>query len=560
MGDLLRSELVVLPTLFTLRQTTLHNTIKKTMNVKNYNRYFHLHTISGIIITVILYIFFFAGSFAFFKNEINSWQNNAPKKQYSATTIDYETILDSIDTQYGLYGRSVSFRLSQKTRAVGLNIQATQDSLNPKAKERSFGSLDPESLELKSYSEGYALGEFLYRLHFFAQVNSLGNFMGWPIGYMIAGFVSFAFLFALITGLLVHWQKIVSNFYIFRPWEKIKTVWTDLHTALGVISFPFQLIFAVTGCYFLMNYYIIMNSVALIGYQGDNQKLQEEASYRRSQSKEIVFQNKPLGKEVDLNYYVDKTIQKWDGAILSMVQVTNYGDQGMTVRITGNAPREKRFHSQGEIIYEVATGEQQEISNPNKAPGYGYTFANIIYELHFGAFGGYATRIAYFLVGIAGCIVILSGVLIWLVARDKKNVPERKRKFNFWLANIYMAICLSMYPITALSFIAVKINPNAGQEYIYSFYFWSWLIASILLSARKSIYKTNRDCLLLGSIIGLIIPLVNGIVTGSWFWDNWKNGYHDILLIDLFWIIVPIITLIAWKLIRNKHEQKQMTN
>lgn len=72
----------------------------------------------------------------------------------------------------------------------------------------------------------------------------------YPYGYYLSGFVAFFFLFAILTGIIVHWKKIVSNFYLFRPMAKLKTLWTDAHTALGVIGFPFQFVYAVTGAFF----------------------------------------------------------------------------------------------------------------------------------------------------------------------------------------------------------------------------------------------------------------------------------------------------------------------
>lgn len=36
-------------------------------------------------------------------------------------------------------------------------------------------------------------------------------------------------------------------------------------------------------------------------------------------------------------------------------------------------------------------------------------------------------------IGIISCFIIISGILIWLVARDKKSVAEKKRKFNAWI-------------------------------------------------------------------------------------------------------------------------------
>ena len=524
------------------------------MNVKNYNRYFHLHTISGIVITVILYIFFFAGSFAFFKNEINSWQTNTPKKKYDATTVNYKLILDSLDQNYGLYGRDISFRFSEKTRKIGTSISVSKDSLNPKAQERNFASFDPETMQTQDYNQGYGLGEFLYRLHFFAQVNSLGTVFGWPIGYAIAGFVSFFFLFALITGLLLHWNKIISNFYLFRPWEKFKTVWTDLHTALGVISFPFQLVFAITGSYFLLNYYIVSNSVTLLGFNNDSVQFSKAVYPNEKPGKEMEFTYQPLEKTTTINTYIDQTLSRWPDFVITSIQIKNYGDQSMLVRIGGKAPSAVNFNSKGTLTYNVGSEEVEVVSNPYDNPGYNYIFANLVYELHFGSFGGYATRIVYFLVGIAGCIVIISGVLIWLVARDKKTTPEPKRKFNFWLAQVYLAICLSMYPVTALSFIAVKFNPDGGRSFIYSFYFWTWLALSVFFIWRRSIYKTNRDCLLLGSILGFMVPLANYVVTDTWFWSNWKNQYYDILIIDLFWIVVPCLTLFGYRLVKKKQQ------
>ncbi|KZE74083.1 peptidase [Myroides marinus] len=526
------------------------------MNIKNYNKYFHLHTISGIIITVLLYIIFFAGSFSFFKTEIDNWQNNRPQQKFTAASVNYNTLLDSIDTQYGLQGRNVSLRFVDHSRIIGYNVSTSQDTLLSKAKERNFGIYDTTTKENYTYEETYSLGEFLYRLHFLAQLNGLVNIHISPFGYFVAGLVAFIYIFALITGLLVHWQKIVSNFYVFRPWEKLKTVWTDLHTALGVITFPFQLIFAITGAYFLLNYRIIGATIMALGYGGDADKFNNDVSLDRG-AKEIVYQHKPIDQKIDLNYYIDQTVKRWDNPVISNVSIINYGDESMAVSISGRAENSKQLNSRGEIKYHIYTGEVEEINNPNVDPGYTYTFANLVYLLHFGSFGGYATRIVYFLVGIAGCVVIISGVLIWLVARDKKNVPEHKRKFNFWLANIYMAICLSMYPVTALTFIAVKLNPSGGQGFIYSFYFWTWLAVTVLLCFRRNIYKINRDCLLIGSIIGITIPIFNGVMTGNWIWVSWANHYTDILIIDLFWIIVPITTLYAWKLVRDKHEKKQ---
>ncbi|WCC44944.1 hypothetical protein PJW08_01285 [Tenacibaculum finnmarkense] len=47
------------------------------MSKRNYNVFFNTHTVSGIVISVALYVIFFAGAFSFFKEEIiNSGKRN----------------------------------------------------------------------------------------------------------------------------------------------------------------------------------------------------------------------------------------------------------------------------------------------------------------------------------------------------------------------------------------------------------------------------------------------------------------------------------------------------
>ncbi|MBZ4191880.1 PepSY-associated TM helix domain-containing protein [Niabella beijingensis] len=524
------------------------------MNNRNYNIYFHTHTISGIIISAVLYVIFFAGSFAFFKNEISAWQKNIPNDAAAKRAVDFNRICDSLDREYGLYGRNVSFYNYPHSPRLGVSVSGSQDTANKKA--GGFFYLNIKTHAKEEYKQSYDLGEFLYRLHFLAQVNGIAKF-GFPLGYYIAGAVAFIFLFALITGLLLHWRKIISNFYVFRPWEKLKTVWTDLHTALGVISFPFLFVFALTGAFFLISYPLFTKPTTTYSFGGKEDSLSAVMGYGNHQ---LPLIKQSLKERPDVNYFIQETYRKWEGADLRSVELVNYGDQSMQVHVNAGLKRGKQFVSNGEVVYGVVPRTVVSQKDPAASPSYTDTVQDLVYSLHFGNYGGYATRILYFLLGICGCMVIISGVLIWLVARDKRNIPEQKRKFNEWMVNVYLGICLSMFPVTAAAFIAVKIHPDGGTAFIYPFYFWTWLAVAILMILRKNIYKTNRDCMLLGAVIGLFIPVVNGVVTGSWLWDNYRLGHHDILLIDVFWLLVSAGAFICWQMIIRKQRKTELAN
>ncbi len=522
------------------------------MNLRNYNIYFHTHTISGIIITAVLFVIFFAGSFSFFKNEIAAWQKNTPNNAAIQRSLDYNRIADTVEKKYNLYGREVSLYAPPHSRMIGVYVGESKDTVNNKA-EGGFFYLDPVDFSTRNYEQSYGLSEFLYRLHFLAQVNDIADF-GFPLGYYIAGGIAFVFLFALFTGLLVHWQKIVSNFYVFRPWEKLKTVWTDLHTALGVITFPFLFVFAVTGTYFLISYPLFTRPTIAMQYEGKEDSLFAELGYG---SHELAMKN-AVASRPDLNHLVDSAYATWNGAIVNHVEVLNYGDASMQVHIGGMMPASKKFNSSGELVFDAASGAVIKNKDPLTPSSYSEVVDNAVYVLHFGDYGGYATKILYFLLGICSCFVIISGVLIWLVAREKNNIPLKKRRFNLWLTRIYLSLCLGMFPVTAASFIAVKLYPDGGQQFIYAFYFWLWLAVAIAFLFQKDIYKICRDSLLVGSIIGICIPVTNGFVTGNWIWESYARHYHDILLVDVFWILVSGGAFTCWWLMLRQQRAKEV--
>lgn len=236
------------------------------MNKRNYNILFHTHTISGIIISVGLFVIFFAGSFAFFRDEIVAWERNEPVEKAELQQMDLNRMLNKLDQQYDLYSRDISFTQYYKTNRIGTSISAPKDT--SVEGRRDFFYTNIENMETSSYRENYSIGEFLYRLHFYAQLNFFGR-----SGYALAGLVSFFFLFAIVTGLLVHWKKVASDFYLFRPRAKLKTLWTDAHTALGVIGFPFQFMYAVTGVFLIFSSLAMGPVVASVIYDGDTKAM-----------------------------------------------------------------------------------------------------------------------------------------------------------------------------------------------------------------------------------------------------------------------------------------------
>ncbi len=513
------------------------------MKNRSYNILFHTHTVSGIVISVVLFIIFFAGSFSFFRDEIVNWERNQSAEITDDIPLDFNAALDSLNAEYSLYGRNIEFRKYYVEQRIGISIGPSKDSLATKeAKTSKFFYLDTKDYSQNSYLESYSLGEFLYRLHFLAQIP-------YPFGYYLSGLIALFFLFAIITGVLIHWKKIVSNFFLFRPFEKLKTLWADAHTALGVIGLPFQFVYAVTGAFFMLKLVLVAPNVIVL-YNNNQTKLYNDLEYSHPRYKESP---NVLTTAFNVNDYIQKTKDLWDGFNVTDMHVFNYGNENMHVLVGGHLDYNTKLTGIGEAIYKVGTNELISKKDPVEKTSYLDGVKNMLLRLHFADYGGYALKIISFILGLVSCFVIISGVMIWLEARNKKNVPIKTKQFNKRVVSIYLAICLSMYPITALSFIAVKVFHPVNQLFIYNVYFIGWLFFSLFFIIKKDHYFTNRYTLLFGSVLGLLIPIVNGLVTGNWMWNSFLNNQFQIFFVDAFWIILSSIGLLVVVKLKRKN-------
>lgn len=515
------------------------------MSNRIYNILFHTHTVSGLLISVGLYVIFFAGSFSFFRDEIVGWERNESVVHSSFEDMDLNLMMDTLNQRQENYGRDISLSKYYEDRRINVNYTASKDTTaaqeEKKGRRGNFFYMNVDDYKTYDYASNYSIGEFLYRLHFLAQLNLYGR-----SGYLIAGIISFFFLFAIVTGVLVHWKKIVSNFYLFRPRASLKNLWTDAHTALGIIGLPYQFVYAVTGVFLVIGTTLMSPPVLTFFYGGDMAKMNEDFGY---QTPHIPLSMTKLEEDIDLNGFINSTQSHWADFKITGVNLYSYGDSNMHVEVVGIPEYGSKLLGEGKLLYHASSREIISEKHPFTHTSYMEGATGIMDRLHFGDFGGVGLKILYFVLGLVSCFVIISGILIWLVARDKKHVAPHKRKFNAWTGWLFLAVCLSMYPATAFTFVGVKLfvvdfDPSRMAS-IYHFFFYSWLALSLFFTFKKDNYFTNKYTLLLGSILGFLVPVANGAVSGNWIWNSYLKGYYDIFLIDVLWLVLSVISLVV---------------
>ena len=474
--------------------------------------------------------------------------------------VDFDKALQVLAIDKELYGRDISFSNRYFERRMVASLTNSKDTTIQEAPKKgrrgNFSYMDMDTFERRDYTENYSLGEFFYRLHFFAQLNFFGR-----SGYFLAGLVAFFFLFAIVTGVIVHWKKIIPSFYAFRPRAKWKTIWTDAHVALGMIGLPYQFMFALTGCYLIVGYMVMLPPVEAVIYDGSSENLEKAMRYEPAD--DYAFEADKLGKTVPIGQFIDSTLKRYPDVTLNQLQIFNYGDMSMYVKVSGSPRYSDKLLGTGHLTFRASDGMLTDEKNPYQKTGYVEGAIDTMKRLHYGDFGGYGMKLIYLVLGFVTCFVILSGVLIWLVARKNKTVSKTKQRFNEWLVHVYLAVCLSLYPITAIAFIAMKMFADTVKTprmtFLYQVFFWGWLVFSVFFILKRNDRFTNMANLYLGGILGLFVPISNGLVTGNWPWVSWSKGYSQIFVVDVFWIVLSLTSFAILLKLKASFKNKRLT-
>ena len=376
------------------------------------------------------------------------------------------------------------------------------------------------------------LSNTIYYLHYFRQIP--------VIGLYLSGFVGLFFLFAIVTGLLIHWRNLLTKFYAFVKEGKWKVIWTNAHTVLGVIGLPFQLIYAITGAFFGLLSLILLPTVFLL-YDGDTEKVFNKINPSAALT---VEEGAPNYDHYSLTELAQQIEQQYPDFHIRNIRLRNYGQEDALA--LWNIDNHQGIHSSGVLAMRMKDGKVlEEYSILPDERSYSYSVINFITKLHFGSFGGATLRVIYFVLSLITCFMIISGVLIWRTARDNNKYTFKQKLFHHQVTKWYLAICLSMFPAFAIIFIANKLVPieSMGRaDWVNGIFFISWLVLTLAGLRWNNYARLNRNYLFIGGVLSLMIPVANGVVTGDWFWQVW-NTLPRVAYVDLFCLGAGLVSL-----------------
>ncbi|MGO3161898.1 PepSY domain-containing protein [Sphingobacterium sp. JB170] len=503
----------------------------KGLGPRAYNILFHTHTVSGIVISLVLFIIFFAGAISLYKQEIYQWENPAARITV-IDNIDYErmiTRLDSVKT--GIKeADEVRVVLPTEARPVYTIYAPVTDSTGTHFTTFVYNPRTDHITEL-FHGDGTTTGDTLYRLHFLDQVP-------WYIGRYIAGFVSLFFAFAVVAGVLIHWKNIIPKFYAFSFKQIKKQFWTNAHTIFGIIGLPFQLMYAITGAFYMLSVFILAPAV-LVLFKGDQDKLVTKIfpteAFHAHDSVDHSAVHMPIAKGLR------QIRSDYPEYQLSYLEIINPGRENAA--LGADLVDKKTFNKDGTVVLDLHSGDYKLQIKPGEK-NYTQSVLTGINKVHFAAFGGWMMKALYFILSMFSCFVIISGVLMWKEARNKPTYSDRQRRFHHRVTVVYLAVCFSLFPATALLFIAEQLVPvgSGHASSVNTLFFLSWLLFATVGYLRKTEKHITIYCLVLGGALACIIPFANGFNTGDWLWIT---AFHHpyVFITDTLWFITGAMTL-----------------
>lgn len=404
-----------------------------------YNIFFHLHTVSGIVLAVGLFVIFFAGAFTLFKSEFYLWEN----PQARTSEIRNFSIADVFDA---LKREDLAFDLDDETfislptaQNPIIRIFAHIEPEREGAPEIHYeGQMDPTSFKMLDKPQS-TVGETLYKLHFFDQIPYAGRW--------IAGFVSLFFIFATITGVLAHWKNILTKFWAYGFKGTWKQIWTNTHTVIGMLGLPYQFMYAVTGAFYLLLFLVLMPTVILL-YEGSPEKVFKLAypMYNMEYQEEA--------QTADHTSNIEVIQRKWEAEYgrdytLAGIQANHLlrEDAGVTYRMVSKDP--KIFFSNAYVGYRLKEGNEIFSSLPQNKK-FTYKVIESLMHLHFASFGGLLVKAVYFIMALFSCFVFVSGILLWREARNNNRYTTKQKHFHWQVTRIFLAICFTLFPATAI--------------------------------------------------------------------------------------------------------------
>jgi len=471
--------------------------------------YKSVHTWTGILAGMALFIAFYAGALTVFKEPLARWAS--PQSTVSRVPLEAApALIAGVLKARPDVAKGFSIHLQDTENAparMGWEVRDSKADDHDESSVRHYSAyLDADGGVRMERSSASGLTYFIDVLH---------RVVGLPVdsdpNRWIMGVIATLYAVALVSGVIVLLPSLVKDFFALRTGRNLKRMWLDAHNVVGIVSLPFHIVMALSSVVF--------------AYHDGIYDLQDKFMY--GGKLESVFQ-RPGGAEapgaardpaamlapLELVARTKNLAPDFEPSMLQYQQVT--GPRAM-VRVWGKdtsavSPRARG----GFVAIDPYTGR---IVNTDYLPGKQTTsnlWVSSFFALHMASFGGAAVQWLYFLLGLAGAWLFYSGNLLWIETRRKRadrktGEPPRQRLDTRLMASATVGVCLGCVCGISLMVVASKWlhgrvgDLNAWLQGIYYLVFFACLAWSFLRGGARA----GAHLLWLAAALTFAIPLTS---------------------------------------------------
>ncbi|RZJ26513.1 MAG: PepSY domain-containing protein [Haliea sp.] len=521
-----------------------------------------VHTYSGLLVGWVLFMVFAAGTACYYRDEITFWMKPEMHQAGMSLLPEAEVTNNAVAALQQRAPASQRWFITLPTeREPGVRVTwsgapvakgAAEPPLEPGVTRRGrfySAALDPVTGKPLAATRETRGGEFFYRLHFDL------HYMPAIWARWIIGFCAMFMLVAIITGIVTH-RRIFADFFTFRP-KKGQRSWLDAHNATAVLALPYHLMITYTGLVTLMLMYMPFGPQ--VTYKGDQQAFTAEvfpASGPRDPKPSGIAT--PLTPMAPL---IAQAQQRWGEGSIGRITVNNPGDAVATVTLARKGDHDMSS-AQPAMVFNGTSGKL--LSEMGEDRGAVITTRSVLYGLHLGRFADPLLRLLFFVSGLAGCVMVATGLLLWAVKeRNKYTKVVAKGGSVGWASRLVDglnvgAIAGLMIAMPAF-FWANRLLPVGmaarGQAEI-NLFFGVWAVAAIAGLA----WPTRRMWMIQLGVAAFLfgaIPLLNAATTDTHLGVSIPAGLWRVAGFDLTCLgLGAALLLCVWWLGRRKPEKK----
>jgi len=214
--------------------------------------YHSLHTWTGIVAGMLLFIGFYAGALTMFEQPLDRWASPPEKRLPFVAPAQRDELIYSLVGQHpdALRGFTLHLDELENTSApISWNDQARGMALL--SGSRWHASLDQQGELIAEQITPSRLGELIDQLHRTGGIPGLlGNEF---LGAYVLGIAAFLYFLALVSGLIILLPTLVRNLFALRAEKSPKVFWRDAHNLVGITSLPFHLVISLTVIVFVFH-------------------------------------------------------------------------------------------------------------------------------------------------------------------------------------------------------------------------------------------------------------------------------------------------------------------